>query len=110
MGIMAGVGGGAIELTSRGLENSRIHRYWDIGLFFHSALTLQYRFDEGIFGRLAVGMEAILAPHTPTECSYADGTTCSDAGIDAEHLELARSSLGRPHHRLRLRPLGELVP
>lgn len=80
LGLMMGVGGGATELGSRGPENARIRRYWSMGLSFHTALTFQYRFDEGILVRGSFGMDALLGPNTADECTRADGSECGIAG------------------------------
>ena len=85
-GIQAGFGGGALEATSGGADNTRIRRYWGMALYFHSALSLTYRFEEGVFGRLSLGMDALVAGD-PDECVFT--ATDTECGVSA-------SSLHRP--------------
>lgn len=81
MGIMLGVTGGPLDWDSRGAEDVRVHRYWDMALFLHTGLSGEYRWSEGFFGRLEFGIEALLTPSEATVCSQSDGNSCEGAAL-----------------------------
>lgn len=84
-GIQAGFGGGALEDATDGAENARIRRYWAMALYFHSAFSVTYRFEDGIFGRLSLGMNALVAGD-PDECVFtATETACGVSGSNLNH-------------------------
>ncbi|HEY8430158.1 MAG TPA: hypothetical protein VIL20_17375, partial [Sandaracinaceae bacterium] len=62
-------------------EPTRIHRYWEMAMFLHGALTGEYRWDEGFFGRLEFGVEALVAPTDSTVCTTALGQDCRGARL-----------------------------
>jgi hypothetical protein len=79
LGLMLGVTGGPMDWDSGG--QIAIHRYWEFALFFHVAVTVEYRFPEGFFGRLAIGVESLLADNHPTVCYFReDMSPCGVAG------------------------------
>jgi hypothetical protein len=75
VGLMLGVGGGPLDWESRGREDELLHtsRHWDFALFFHGGITAEYRWDMGLFGRLAFGMDALLTPEADTCARGATG-------------------------------------
>lgn len=80
LGLMLGLTGGPLDWDSRGRaqldgDEELIHRYWELALFFHSGVTFEYRWDEGFFGRLAFGIEALLEPGTADVCTFG-GASC----------------------------------
>jgi len=84
LGLMIGLTGGPLDWDSRGRiqfegDEEVVHRYWELALFFHTGLTFEYRWDEGFFGRLAFGMEALIEPGTATVCTFG-GEACESAG------------------------------
>lgn len=97
LGLMLGVTGGPLDWDTRGVvengEQAVIHRHWEIALFFHSAVTFEYRWNEGFFGRLAVGMEALIEPGSPEHCSV-DGVACDAFGYTGEGFKPVRGWVG----------------
>jgi len=83
MGVQAGLDGGALEVTSDGAPNVRIRRYWGMAMYFHAGFSFTYRSEEGVFGRLSLGMNALIAG-TPDECTYE--ATQADCGVGADNL------------------------
>lgn len=93
MGLMLGVTGGPLDWDSRGAPAmdddpfvgaspaTRIHRWWEMALFLHGALSGEYRWDEGIFGRLEFGVEALVTPLEPSVCTDPDGQSCLGAQL-----------------------------
>jgi len=80
-GIMSGVAGGPIEWAGHFDENGEgLERYWEFALFIHAAAYFEYRWDIGIFGRLQLGAEALVAGDV-TECRAPGGELC-DTGRD----------------------------
>jgi hypothetical protein len=77
VGVMAGVTGGPLNWDSRYGGELSVHRWWDIAAFFHTGLTFEYRWPDGIFGRLAFGAEALIAPEA-SECVLGDGSACGE--------------------------------
>lgn len=75
-GLMLGVTGGPLDWDSRGLEDMRIHRYWEFALHLHGGLSFEYRWNEGFFGRLEMGIEALMTPNEADFCGFADGNSC----------------------------------
>ena len=69
VGLMLGFGGGAISWESTGGEMFLARRHWDMALFFHSGITFEYRWPEGIFGRIGFGMDGLITPEEPDACS-----------------------------------------
>ncbi len=83
LGLMIGVSGGPLDWDSRGIDQAVIHRYWEFAFFFHSALTVEYRWDAGIFGRLGLGFDAQLAPDDANVCTRTiDDSPCGVAGTN----------------------------
>lgn len=81
MGLMVGLTGGPLDWDSRGYEDTRIHRYWDMALFVHGGVTGEYRWNEGVFGRIEIGFEQLVTPDTPTACTASDGNSCLDVSL-----------------------------
>lgn len=81
LGIMLGVTGGPLDWDSRGNEDVRVHRYWEMALFLHTGLSFEYRWAEGFFGRLEFGIEALLTPTEATVCSQGNGNSCLDDSL-----------------------------
>lgn len=86
LGLMIGLTGGPLDWDSRGRvqfggDEEIVHRYWELALFFHSGLTFEYRWDEGFFGRLAFGVEALIEPSTANVCTFG-GVACSDPSVN----------------------------
>lgn len=82
-GIMAGLTGGPLDWDSRaaGADAQETHRWWEFALFFHSGISFEYRWDEGIFGRLAFGVEALIEPTEATTCRFETGGACGREGL-----------------------------
>ena len=78
LGLMLGVHGGQFDYDNID-QNFGIHRYWSMGFFAHAAVTFEYRWENGFFGRVMAGAEALLAPSQPTSCSNLSGTGTCDA-------------------------------
>ena len=84
VGIMLGVHGSPLDWESRGRTNESLHtsRHWDFALFWHGGITAEYRWDFGLFGRLAFGVEALLTPDSPDACTIgADGDRSECGGL-----------------------------
>ncbi len=84
LGLMLGVTGGPLDWDSHGADGGdgvSIHRYWEMALFVHGALTGEYRWDSGLFGRLEFGAEALVTPSEATVCTQSDGNACGDASL-----------------------------
>lgn len=79
MGILLGVAGGPMDWDSQGDERTTTRRHWEMALFLHSGLSMEYRWTSGLFGRLAFGAEALVTPSEPTSCSFSDGNECNAA-------------------------------
>ena len=71
VGLMLGVGGGALGWESGGDEMFRIRRHWDMAMFFHGGITFEYRWDEGVFGRLGFGVDGHMTPGAADSCTEA---------------------------------------
>jgi len=82
-GFRGGVAGGPMNWNSNGSRdgNVTVERYWEFALFMHLGLTIEYRFDEGLFIRGMVGMEGLVAGDT-TSCASSDGTSCDPTRTD----------------------------
>jgi len=98
-GINAGVAGGPLDWNSNGEENVTISRYWEFALYFHSGFNITYRWDEGLFGRVGLGMEALIAGDV-TSCT-AGSTSLCDGVVGTEMTDetaavAARSDLFSP--------------
>lgn len=74
-GVQLGVGGGPMDYDGPGADP--LHRYWEFGLFVHAGLNMEYRFDMGVFLRLAGGAEAMVAGDV-TECRGAGVSSCAE--------------------------------
>ena len=82
-GFMAGVAGGPISWEGHFDDNGLgVHRYWEFAMFVHAAAFCEYRWDIGVFGRLQLGSEALVAGDL-TECNSAGGGACDES---REHL------------------------
>jgi len=82
MGIMTGVAGGPMDWDSHFDDNGDgLHRYWEFAMFIHAAFFLEYRWDIGIFGRLQLGAEALIAGDV-TECRAPGDAACDPARDD----------------------------
>ena len=81
VGLMLGVGGGALSWDSPGFEEMRIRRYWEFALFLHAGVSFEYRWPEGIFGRLSFGADALVAGD-PDECTFSDSNSCGALAND----------------------------
>lgn len=77
-GFQLGLAGGPMDWDSHaeGAENLTQHRYWEFALFAHAGMTYEYRWDEGIFGRIGIGAEALIAGDV-TACAGPGTAACS---------------------------------
>lgn len=76
VGVFAGLGGGSLNWDSRGSNGeTQIQRWWEFALFFHSGIHVEYRWQEGIFGRLGLGIDALVYGD-PDECTLPAGGEC----------------------------------
>lgn len=82
IGLMAGVGGGALGWDSPGFVGMQIHRYWEFALFLHAGVSFEYRWDEGFFFRLSFGADALVAGD-PDDCRFSDTNAC---GLEGNNL------------------------
>ncbi len=78
MGIMLGVTGGPMDWDSQGDEGTITRRHWEMALFFHAGLSMEYRWDDGFFGRLELGAEALVAPDEADSCGFSNGNACGE--------------------------------
>lgn len=87
IGLMVGVGGGPLDWESRGRTQEHLHtsRHWDFALFLHSGLSAEYRWDIGLFGRLAFGVDGLLTPDADRCLRGAEGLQV-DCGTTAQNL------------------------
>lgn len=76
-GLSFGLSGGAMDWDSNGAANVRVHRYWEFALFVNTTLNFEYRWEMGLFGRLSVGAEALVAGDV-SECRVPTGTCATD--------------------------------
>ncbi|MEZ4340714.1 MAG: hypothetical protein R3B82_29180 [Sandaracinaceae bacterium] len=74
-GVQLGVSGGPLDHDATG--DDPLHRYWEFALFVNAGLNVEYRFDMGVFLRLAGGAEALVAGDV-TECRGAGVTSCEE--------------------------------
>ncbi len=81
--LRAGLAGGPMNWNSRGAadRNVTIDRYWEFALFLHTGFSMEYRFDEGIFIRASLGMEALIAGEV-NECTASNGSVCDPSRTD----------------------------
>jgi hypothetical protein len=83
LGILLGLAGGPLDWDSRGGDAQETHRWWEFALFFHTGISFEYRFDEGLFGRLEFGVEALIEPTEATTCRFEGGGMCGTSGLAA---------------------------
>jgi hypothetical protein len=76
VGLMLGVEGGPFDWDSQGDEQTTTRRHWDFALFFNTGVTFEYRWDNGLFGRLAFGAEKLITPGEADLCQFPDGSDC----------------------------------
>lgn len=74
-GVQIGISGGPLDHDGNGLDP--LHRYWEFALFINSGLNYEYRWDMGVFGRISVGAEALIAGD-PTECRGGGVSSCEE--------------------------------
>lgn len=80
VGMSVGLAGGPLDWDSLGANDQRVHRYWEFALYLDWALNAEYRWDEGFFGRISLGVESALT--NATSCSYIEsGTDCTGANL-----------------------------
>jgi hypothetical protein len=73
-----GAAGGPLDWESGGTQAQ--HRYWAFTAFIDASLGLEYRWDEGITGRIMVGVEDDIISDADS-CRYVDGSgDCDPAG------------------------------
>ena len=79
---MGGLGGGPLDWDSRGSGEDlpTTHRWWEFALHVHTGLTIEYRWEMGLFGRLAFGIDGLATPSTPDSCTLSTGEVCGAAG------------------------------
>lgn len=77
--VRIGAAGGPLEWESGGTQPQ--HRHWNFTAFIDASLGLEYRFDEGITGRLFVGVENDLIDSADT-CYFVESPddACDVAG------------------------------
>lgn len=82
LGLMGGVGGGPLDWSSRtnGEGAPSTQRWWEFALHVHAGLTLEYRWEMGLFGRLAFGIDTLATPGTADVCTLSTGEECGAAG------------------------------
>ena len=87
IGLSLGLGGGSQDWESRTGEDEafRTSRHWDLALFFHGGLSAEYRWDSGLFGRIAFGIDALLTPEADT-CSRGEAGAQESCGVSADGL------------------------
>lgn len=88
IGLMLGLHGGPLDWESRGRGDEQLHtsRHWDFALFLHGGLSAEYRWDEGFFGRLSFGVEALMTPDAADQCVRGVEGERAECGVTAENL------------------------
>ncbi len=76
--LRVGAAGGTLEWESGGTQPQS--RYWAFTAFIDASLGLEYRFDEGITGRLFVGVENDIIDTADSCRVIATGDECDPAG------------------------------
>lgn len=74
--VRLGAAGGPLSWESGGLQPQR--RYWSFSAFIDASLGLEYRWDEGITGRIFVGVEDDVIDHADS-CTTSSGSECDPA-------------------------------
>ncbi|MGE0792011.1 MAG: hypothetical protein AB7S26_40430 [Sandaracinaceae bacterium] len=67
VGLMTGVGGGAQDWDNN-VSGGVVTRHWDFAFNLHMGVTFEYRWEMGLFGRLAFGATGILESQ-PESCT-----------------------------------------
>jgi len=84
VGLLAGAGAGSLDWESD-IPGGTVDRHWDLGFDIHTGITFEYRWDNGLLGRLAFGAQGIvdqaadtcsqsIGENEPTECAFPAAT------------------------------------
>lgn len=77
VGLMMGVGGGSLEWDSD-IPDGSLSRRWDFAFDIHAGVTFEYRWEMGLFGRLAFGAQGVIDQDADS-CSMSVG---DNEGVD----------------------------
>jgi len=83
--VRLGVAGGPLDWESAGLQPQ--HRYWAFTAFIDASLGLEYRWDEGITGRIFAGVETDVID-TADSCRFVDGSGDCDTSAGSHPTRL----------------------
>lgn len=72
VGLMMGVGGGSLSWDSD-IPDGSLTRNWDFAFDIHAGLTFEYRWEMGLFGRLAFGAQGIVGDQNADSCTMSVG-------------------------------------
>ena len=76
-GLMAGVGAGSLDWDSD-IPDGTLTRRWDFAFDIHIGVTFEYRWENGLFGRLAFGAQGVIDQDADS-CSMSVG---ENEGVD----------------------------
>jgi hypothetical protein len=83
--IRLGAAAGPLNWDSGGLQAQ--HRYWSVAAFINADIGLEYRWDEGFYGRVMVGVEDDVID-TADSCTFIDGGGPCDPSLGSHPTRL----------------------